>query len=181
MKKISINYPSTIQSSDERSMTQKPLRVALFEPRIPPNTGNIARTCAAFGLPLDLIEPLGFSLEDRYLKRAGLDYWPHVDLTIHKDVDAFFDSLAQSSRVIGCSRRGGVPLQAMQFERGDVLLFGREDTGLSEATRSRCNQITTISMPCSAGSDGLGGVRSLNLSVACAIVSHQAGSQLQLW
>ena len=181
MKKISITSHSTIQSSDERSVTQKPLRVALFEPRIPPNTGNIARTCAAFGLPLDLIEPLGFSLEDRYLKRAGLDYWPHVDLTIHKDVDAFFESLAQPSRVIGCSRRGGVPLQAMQFERGDVLLFGREDTGLSETTRSRCNQITTISMPCSAGSDGQGGVRSLNLSVACAIVSHQAGSQLQLW
>ena len=181
MNKITINHPSANPSSDEPSLTQKPLRVALFEPRIPPNTGNIARTCAAFGLPLDLIEPLGFSLEDRYLKRAGLDYWPHVDLTIHKSVDAFFESLAQPSRVIGCSRRGGVLLQDMQFQRGDVLLFGREDTGLSEATRSRCSQITTIAMPCSAGSDGQGGVRSLNLSVACAIVSHQAGTQLRLW
>ncbi len=181
MKKISIKHPTAIQLSDEQSLKQKPLRVALFEPRIPPNTGNIARTCAAFGLPLELIEPLGFSLEDRYLKRAGLDYWPHVDITIHKDVDAFFESLAQPSRVIGCSRRAGVPLQDMRFERGDVLLFGREDTGLSEAVRRRCTQITTISMPCSAGSDGQGGVRSLNLSVACAIVSHQAGSQLQLW
>ena len=186
MKKASINQSlinqsSGKQSSDEKPLIQKPLRVALYEPRIPPNTGNIARTCAAFGLPLDLIEPLGFSLEDRYLKRAGLDYWPHVDITIHKNVDAFFESLTQASRVIGCSRRGGVPLQDMQFQRGDILLFGREDTGLSEATRSRCTQITTISMPCSAGEDGLGGVRSLNLSVACAIVSHQAGSQLQLW
>ncbi len=181
MKKIPFNQPLANQLSDERFLNLKPLRVALFEPRIPPNTGNIARTCAAFGLPLDLIEPLGFSLEDRYLKRAGLDYWPHVDITIHKDVDAFFESLCQPSRVIGCSRRGGVPLQDMQFERGDVLLFGREDTGLSEATRTRCTQITTISMPCSAGSDGQGGVRSLNLSVACAIVSHQAGTQLQLW
>ena len=181
MNQDSINQPASKQASDEQCLIQKPLRVALFEPRIPPNTGNIARTCAAFGLPLDLIEPLGFSLEDRYLKRAGLDYWPHVDITIHKNIDAFFESLAQSTRVIGCSRRGGVLLQNMQFERGDVLLFGREDTGLSEATRSRCTQITTISMPCSAGEDGQGGVRSLNLSVACGIVSHHAGSQLQLW
>ena len=176
-----MNKVSNNQSSEEQSLIQKPLRVALFEPRIPPNTGNIARTCAAFGLPLDLIEPLGFSLEDRYLKRAGLDYWPHVDLTIHKDVDAFFESLAQPSRVIGCSRRGGILLRDMEFQKGDVLLFGREDTGLAETIRSRCHQITTISMPCSAGEDGQGGVRSLNLSVACAIVSHQAGSQLQLW
>ena len=176
-----MNKVSKNQSSDKQSLIRRPLRVALFEPRIPPNTGNIARTCAAFGLPLDLIEPLGFSLDDRYLKRAGLDYWPHVDLTIHKDIDAFFESLTQPSRVIGCSRRGGVLLKEMEFQQGDVLLFGREDTGLSEAVRSRCSQITTISMPCSAGEDGQGGVRSLNLSVACAIVSHQAGSQLQLW
>ena len=98
---------SNDQALNERPVIQKPLRVALWEPQIPPNTGNIARTCAAFGLPLDLIEPLGFSLEDRYLKRAGLDYWPHVDLTIHKDTDAFFKSLGKDSRVIGCSRRGG--------------------------------------------------------------------------
>lgn len=176
-----MNKVSKNQSSDGQSVIRRPLRVALFEPRIPPNTGNIARTCAAFGLPLDLIEPLGFSLDDRYLKRAGLDYWPHVDLTIHKDIDAFFESLTQPSRVIGCSRRGGILLREMEFQQGDVLLFGREDTGLSEAVRSRCSQITTISMPCSAGEDGQGGVRSLNLSVACAIVSHQAGSQLQLW
>ena len=176
-----MNKVSKNQSSDKQSLIRRPLRVALFEPRIPPNTGNIARTCAAFGLPLDLIEPLGFSLDDRYLKRAGLDYWPHVDLTIHKDIDAFFESLTQPSRVIGCSRRGGILLREMEFQQGDVLLFGREDTGLSEAVRSRCSQITTISMPCSAGEDGQGGVRSLNLSVACAIVSHQAGLQLQLW
>ena len=70
-----------------------PLRVALFEPRIPPNTGNIARTCAAFGLPLSLIEPLGFSIDDRQLKRAGLDYWPHVDLSVHRDFEQFRSDL----------------------------------------------------------------------------------------
>ena len=67
-----MNKVSNNQSSEEQSLIQKPLRVALFEPRIPPNTGNIARTCAAFGLPLDLIEPLGFSLEDRYLTYTNL-------------------------------------------------------------------------------------------------------------
>ncbi len=164
-----------------QSLENKPLRVALLEPQIPPNTGNIARTCAAFGLPLDLIEPLGFSLEDRYLKRAGLDYWPHVDINIHRNFDDYLDVLSPPFRVIGCSRRGGISLQKMHFEHGDVLLFGREDTGLSEATRHRCTEITTIPMPCSANKDGQGGVRSLNLSVACAIVSHQAGLQLKLW
>ena len=62
------------------------IQIALFEPRIPQNTGNIARTCAAFNIPLNLIEPLGFSLADKYLKRAGLDYWPYMNITTHKDL-----------------------------------------------------------------------------------------------
>ena len=158
-----------------------PLRVALFEPRIPPNTGNIARTCAAFGLPLSLIEPLGFSIDDRHLKRAGLDYWPHVDLSVHRDFEQFRSDLKSPSRLIGCSRRGGEPLQHMTFQKGDVLLFGREDTGLPDPIRDQCEKILTIPMPCSAAEDGQGGVRSLNLSVACAIVCFQAGLRLQLW
>ena len=163
------------------TLLSTPLRVALFEPRIPPNTGNIARTCAAFGLPLALIEPLGFSIDDRHLRRAGLDYWPHVDLSVHPDFDHFLKSLPASSRLIGCSRRGGQALQTVSFRKGDVLLFGREDIGLPDPIRNRCDRILTIPMPCSAADDGRGGVRSLNLSVACAIVSHQAGLQLQLW
>ena len=158
-----------------------PLRVALFEPRIPPNTGNIARTCAAFGLPLSLIEPLGFSIDDRQLKRAGLDYWPHVDLSVHSNFEQFRSELTPPSRLIGCSRRGGEPLQHMTFHEGDVLLFGREDTGLPDPIRDQCEKILTIPMPCSAAEDGQGGVRSLNLSVACAIVCFQAGVRLQLW
>ena len=158
-----------------------PLRVALFEPRIPPNTGNIARTCAAFGLPLSLIEPLGFSIDDRQLKRAGLDYWPHVDLSVHRDFEQFRSDLISPSRLIGCSRRGGESLQHMSFQQGDVLLFGREDIGLPDPIRDRCEKILTIPMPCSAAEDGQGGVRSLNLSVACAIVCFQAGLSLELW
>ena len=83
-----------------------PLRVALFEPRIPPNTGNIARTCAAFRLPLALIEPLGFSIDDRSLKRAGLDYWPHVQLSTHPELEHLIGQLPAAHRLIGCSRHG---------------------------------------------------------------------------
>ena len=152
-----------------------PLRIALYEPQIPPNTGNIARTSAAFQLPLALIEPLGFSLEDRYLKRAGLDYWPHVQLSTHSDVEAFLAALPTPFRLIGCSRHGGTALPQMRFEPGDVLLFGREDVGLPQSVRARCDQLCTIPMP------GGAAVRSLNLSVATALVSFQAGLQLGMW
>ncbi|AII43413.1 hypothetical protein KR100_08575 [Synechococcus sp. KORDI-100] len=157
------------------------LRVALFEPRIPPNTGNVARTCAAFRTPLSLIEPLGFSLDDRQLKRAGLDYWPHVDVTVHRNFDQLNLQLPEQRRLIGCSRYGGLSLQEFQFEEGDVLLFGREDTGLPDPIRSRCDAIVTIPMPGSANAEGQGGVRSLNLSVACALVLYTAGVRLSLW
>lgn len=155
---------------------QPPLQVALFEPQIPPNTGNIARTCAAFQLPLALIEPFGFSLEDRYLKRAGLDYWPHVRLNTYASLSSFLDSLPRNGhRLIGCSRHGGTALPEMHFQRGDILLFGREDSGLPEAIRAQCDEICTIPMP------GGEQVRSLNLSVAAALVSFHAGLQLGLW
>ena len=157
------------------------LRVVLFEPRIPPNTGNIARTCAAFQTPLDLIEPLGFSIDDRQLKRAGLDYWPHVDVTVHRDIDQLLDRLPSHSRLIGCSRFEGESLQAFPFQPGDVLLFGREDTGLPDLIRSRCDAMVTIPMPGAADSQGQGGVRSLNLSVACALVLYTAGVRLSMW
>ncbi|KZR89584.1 tRNA (cytidine(34)-2'-O)-methyltransferase [Synechococcus sp. MIT S9508] len=163
------------------TLNSTPLRVALFEPRIPPNTGTIGRTCAAFGLPLALIEPLGFSIDDRQLKRAGLDYWPFIDLSVHQDFEHFLNSLPKPSRLIGCSRRGGQTLQTISFQEGDVLLFGREDIGLPDPIRAQCDQMLTIPMPCSADADGSGGVRSLNLSVACGIVSYHAGLKLQLW
>ena len=158
-----------------------PLRVALFEPRIPPNTGNIARTCAAFQVPLTLIEPLGFDIDDRSVRRAGLDYWPHVDVSTSAGFAELQSSLRSEQRIIGCSRRAGVCLNAFQFQLGDVLLFGREDTGLPDDVRQRCDAIVTIPMPGSAGDDGQGGVRSLNLSVATALVTYQAGLQLRLW
>ena len=160
---------------------ESPLRVALFEPRIPPNTGNIARTCAAFQVPLALIEPLGFSMDDRYLRRAGLDYWPHVQLSTHQGLADLLSHLNGTNRLIGCSRYGGSELGSFQFQTGDVLLFGREDTGLPDFVRARCDAMLTIPMPGTADMDGQGGVRSLNLSVACAIVTYTAGVQLRMW
>jgi len=158
-----------------------PLRIALFEPQIPPNTGNIARTSAAFQVPLTLIEPLGFQVDDRSVRRAGLDYWPHVQLSIAQDFPEFQKGLCPEQRLIGCSRRGGASLSSFEFRHGDVLLFGREDTGLPELVREACDTILTIPMPGAANDAGQGGVRSLNLSVACALVTYVAGQQLRLW
>ena len=158
-----------------------PLRIALFEPQIPPNTGNIARTSAAFQVPLTLIEPLGFKVDDRSVRRAGLDYWPHVQLSIAPDFPEFQKDLRPEQRLIGCSRRGGASLSSFEFRHGDVLLFGREDTGLPEPVREACDTILTIPMPGAANDAGQGGVRSLNLSVACALVTYVAGQQLRLW
>ncbi len=158
-----------------------PLRVVLYEPQIPPNTGNIARTCAAFQLPLALIEPLGFCIDDRSVRRAGLDYWPHVQLSTHSNLDHLLAQLTDPYRLIGCSRYGGDSLGDFQFQRGDVLLFGREDNGLPNRVREQCDRILTIPMPGGVDADGQGGVRSLNLSVACALVAYTAGHQLQLW
>ena len=158
-----------------------PLRIALFEPQIPPNTGNIARTSAAFRVPLTLIEPLGFQVNDRSVRRAGLDYWPHVQLSTASNFSAFKEELLPDQRLIGCSRRGGASLSSFEFRRGDVLLFGREDTGLPDPIREACDTILTIPMPGAADDAGKGGVRSLNLSVACALVTYVAGQQLRLW
>ncbi len=158
-----------------------PLRIALFEPQIPPNTGNIARTSAAFRVPLTLIEPLGFKVDDRSVRRAGLDYWPHVQLSIASNFAEFQAELRPNQRLIGCSRRGGSSLSSFTFQRGDVLLFGREDTGLPKPVREACDSILTIPMPGAADDAGQGGVRSLNLSVACALVTYVAGLHLRLW
>ncbi len=154
------------------------LRIALYQPQIPPNTGNIARTCAAFCLPLELIGPLGFSLNDKYLKRAGLDYWHLVNIHNYLNYHAFQATISTSNRLLGCSKYGGDDLREFKFQAGDILLFGREDTGLPIAVRSACDSIITIPMPGSVTHDFEEGVRSLNLSVSCALVAYQAWIQL---
>lgn len=141
------------------------LHVALIEPRIPPNTGNIARLCAAAGAPLHLIEPLGFSLDDREVKRAGLDYWDKVDLWVHPDWFEFRDAIARD-RCLYFSANATRPLSEAPFAWNSVLIFGNETDGMParilEKHPDRCFRIP---MP--------GEVRSLNLGNAVSVVLYE--------
>lgn len=153
-------------------------RVVLFQPQIPPNTGNVARTCAATGLELHLIEPLGFSLSDRYLRRAGLDYWPLVQLTLHPNVNGFLATRSlRGGRLLALSSHARAPYTSIQFQDDDWLLFGRECDGLNETLMEGADLQLTI--PMLRSSQGIpGGVRSLNLSVAVGVVVFEALRQL---
>ena len=153
------------------------LKIALYEPRIPQNTGNIARTCAAFNLELDLIEPLGFSLDDKYLKRAGLDYWPLVTINNYPNFDEF-KSNNSSKHIISFSRHAKTTLYDIEYGQNDILLFGREDTGLPDNIKCQTYKTVTIPMPGGQHTPELMGVRSLNLSVSCAIGAFYALTKL---
>ena len=153
-------------------------KVVLYEPQIPPNTGNVARTCAATGTGLHLVEPLGFSLEDRYLRRAGLDYWPLVDLHRHADWDSFEQHRSQSGgRLVALSRHAAQPYTSFQFQTTDWLLFGRETDGLPETIQMVCDASLVIPMRFAATADSPG-VRSLNLSVSVGVVLFESLRQL---
>ncbi len=154
------------------------MEVALFEPRIPQNTGNIARSCAAFNIPLNLIEPLGFKLEDKYLKRAGLDYWPLVTVNKYGNFDKFIETKL-TNRIISFSKKNGIYLKDFKFQEDDVLLFGREDSGLPNYIIDKSDYLISIFMPnLQNGSNDQKGVRSLNLSVACGIAIYEANKQI---
>jgi tRNA (cytidine/uridine-2'-O-)-methyltransferase len=147
-------------------------KVVLVNPLIPPNTGNIARTCAATGTELHLIGPLGFELSDRYLKRAGLDYWPYVKLNYHESVEDFKHlHNHRGGRLLGFSVRGGENYVNYQYQDDDWLLFGSETSGIPEEILGICN--STVYIPMYEK-----GVRSLNLSVSVAVGLFEARRQL---
>ncbi|MBE9159740.1 tRNA (cytidine(34)-2'-O)-methyltransferase [Nodosilinea sp. LEGE 06152] len=147
--------------------------IVLVNPQIPPNTGNIARTCAATTTPLHLVGPLGFDLSDRALKRAGLDYWPQVDLTLHPDWETFqAQQRLQGGRTIGFSTSGRCNYTDMVYRPNDWLLFGSETEGLPKQILSSCDETAFIPMDRSI-------VRSLNLSVSAAVALFEALRQLQ--
>ena len=158
--------------------TSRP-RVALFEPRIPQNTGTIGRSCLAFDLPLDIIKPTGFSFEDKYLKRAGLDYWSNVDVHLYDSFEEYKLKFI-NSRIIALTKKSDNPISNIIYKNTDILLFGREDTGLPDIILSECEIIAGIPMPGGVNELKSGGVRSLNLSVACGIVCYSACHQLKL-
>ncbi len=160
------------------SMKKRP-RVTLYEPRIPQNTGTIGRTCLAFNLSLDIIKPTGFSFDDKYLKRAGLDYWSNVDVHLYESFDEYKCKF-NSSRFIALTKKSNNMISNIKFKNNDILLFGREDTGLPDKIMRECEIVAGIPMPGGETNKDSGGVRSLNLSVACGIVSYSACLQLNL-
>ena len=153
-------------------------QVVLIHPEIPPNTGNVARTCAATQTALHLVEPLGFEINDRQLRRAGLDYWPLVDLHRHQDLAAFQASARTAGgRLVALSARGKQPYSRFCFRPDDWLLFGCETRGLPESLLPQTDALLVIPMS-GAASSGAPGVRSLNLSVAVGVVLFEALRQL---
>lgn len=149
------------------------LHVALVEPQIPPNTGNVARLCAATGTPLHLVEPLGFSLDGAELKRAGLDYWDAVELWIHPGWRAFRDAIARE-RCLYFSARGTRSFWTAPFAPNSVLVFGNETDGLPERVREKhADRVYCIPMT--------DGARSLNLATAVGIVLYEGLRQLRVF
>ncbi len=155
-------------------------RVVLWQPQIPPNTGNVARTCAATGSELHLVEPLGFTIDDKQLRRAGLDYWPWVQLHRHRDGSSFLEACRHGGgRLVALSSHASDAYTDFAFHENDWLLFGQETDGLPQGVLAQAEARLTIPMAQRAQS-GQGGVRSLNLSVAVAVVLFEALRQLRL-
>lgn len=152
-------------------------RLVLYQPEIPPNTGNVARTCAATCTELHLIEPLGFEISDRTLKRAGLDYWPWVQLHRYPDWETFrAHQLALGGRLLALSRNGSQPYTQLRYRSDDWLLFGRETSGLPAEVVAEADGCLAIPMP--GAIEHGGGVRSLNLATAAGVVLFEALRQL---
>ncbi len=145
----------------------QPFNIVLVEPEIPPNTGNIARLCAATGSRLHLVGKLGFSTDDRYLKRAGLDYWEHVDLTYWGSLEELQARYPEGRYFYLTTKTTRSYLQAV-FRPGDFIVFGKETKGLPEELLA-ANPDTSITIPMPAGA-----VRSLNLSTSAGIVLYEA-------
>ena len=145
--------------------------VVLFQPEIPPNTGNVIRLCANVGARLHLVEPLGFSMDDKQLKRAGLDYHELATVTVHRDWDACAAALGDR-RIFAVSTRGLVHYADVRYDEGDAFVFGAETAGLPREFLSSFPAEQTLRLPMRPGN------RSLNLSNAVAVVVFEAWRQV---
>jgi len=140
--------------------------IVLVEPEIPANTGNISRTCAVTGAALHLVRPLGFDISDRQLKRAGLDYWKHLDITLYDSIDDFFEKNADG-RFFFCTTKASHTYTDFKYCEGDYFIFGKETKGLPEPLLAK-NADTCIRIPM------LPTLRSLNLSNSVAVIIYEA-------
>lgn len=147
-------------------MYTEPFHIVLIEPEIPPNTGNIARLCGATCTVLHLVGKLGFSTDDRQLKRAGLDYWSEVEIHYWPDLSALQEAYPDA-RLVYTSKKAATSHTAFPFQSGDFLVFGKETKGLPDQLIND-NPDTSIRIPI------FGKVRSLNLSTAAGIVLYEA-------
>jgi tRNA (cytidine/uridine-2'-O-)-methyltransferase len=147
------------------------LNIVLFEPEIPQNTGNIARTCVLTGCKLHLIKPLGFSLDEKHLRRAGLDYWKYLDLTIYESYDELREKYKDADFYFSTTH-GNKFHTDVAYKEGDFIIFGKESAGLPDRIREsdpeRCIRVPMIQTT----------TRSLNLSNSVAIVAYEALRQL---
>lgn len=146
------------------------MHIVLVEPEIPANTGNIARTCAATGTILHLVRPLGFSTDDRYLKRAGLDYWHLVEIHYHNNFEELH-RLYPENRFYFATTKGGHTYTEMRYNANDFLVFGKETRGLPEELLARHPE-SCIRVPM------LNEARSLNLANSVAVILYEALRQL---
>lgn len=148
------------------------LHIVMVEPEIPPNTGNVARSCAATGTELHLVKPLGFSIDDKSVKRAGLDYWPFVKLQVYDSLNDFLEK-NKGKRMFLATTKGNLIYTDVEYMDGDMILFGRETKGLPEEL---INERKDMAIRIPMGKDE--SLRSLNLSNAVNIVLFEALRQL---
>lgn len=148
------------------------LHIVFVEPEIPPNTGNIARTCAATNTKLHLVKPLGFDISDKAVKRAGLDYWPYVDLEIHESLDDFMEKYKDKRKFLATTK-GGRIYTDFEYMDDDMFLFGRETKGLPRDFIAQ-NEEMAIRIPMSENTR----LRSFNLSNSANIILFEALRQL---
>lgn len=148
------------------------LHIVLYEPDIPPNTGNVGRTCVAIGAKLWLVEPLGFSLDEKQLRRAGLDYWPHLELEVVPNWDTCLSRLP-ARRPWFFSKHATKSYTEVTYEPGDILIFGSETSGLPSSVREEFHD-RLLKIPMRPQ------VRSLNLASSCAAIALEAVRQIDL-
>ena len=148
------------------------LRIALISPDIPQNTGNVGRLCVGLGAELHLVKPMGFVIDDRKLKRAGLDYWKDLNLTLHENLDAFM-AFAGTARKFFLTTKAKRAYTDATYQKDDFLIFGCETKGLPEALlKAHWDNAITIPM--------FGPIRSLNLSTSVGIVAYEAVRQIRI-